>query len=60
MLKVKTFGRDFNMRKIHLSKFEDKPSVMKTSLMFIEDGLIICLKNIVDKLEYFSTPKDLH
>lgn len=40
MLKVKTFGRDFNMRKIHLSKFEDKPSVMKTSLMFVDDGRI--------------------
>jgi L-asparaginase II len=28
------------MRKIHLSKFEDKPHVMKTSLMFVEDGKI--------------------
>ena len=28
------------MRKIYLSKFEDKPHVMKTSLMFVEDGKI--------------------
>lgn len=28
------------MRKIHLSKFEDKPSVMKTSLMFVEENKI--------------------
>ena len=28
------------MRKIHLSKFEDKPHIGKTSLMFVEENKI--------------------
>lgn len=28
------------MRTIHRSKFEDRPHVLKTSLMFVEDGKI--------------------